>query len=90
MKHFSKIIWVIFFFLIVGNIYVFVGGLKLSDEMNKYESEIKKIHQENIDLEKKVFEVESLKYTASMAAVLNFTGKTAPIVLNRMPYALNR
>jgi len=89
-KNIKNIIWPILFILVVSNIYIFVSGIKISDEINRYESEITKIHQENIDLEKKTYEVESLKYTASMAASLNFIEKPAPLILNKAAYALNR
>lgn len=90
MKYLNKLIWIVFVGLIIGNVYVFVSGIKISDEINRFEADITKIHQENIDLEKETYEVESLQYTASVAARLEFTEQPAPLILNNTNYALNR
>jgi cell division protein FtsL len=91
MNKFTRIIiWFVFLALIAGNIYIFVSSIHLSDEINRFEADINRVHQENIELEKKVFKVESLQYTASLAAQLDFTKKSAPIVLDNTRYALNQ
>lgn len=90
MKILNKTIYLFFVMLVIGNVYIFVSGIKLSDQINHFEAETAKIHQQNIELENKIFEITSLKETASMAASLNFTEKPAPIVLENNPYAFNR
>jgi len=87
---FKNFIWIFFVGLIIGNVYIFLSGIRLSNEINRYEKEITRLHNENTDLEKQVFEIESLKYTASMAATLNFTEQPAPMILDNFKYALNR
>jgi len=90
MKILNKIVYLFFAILVIGNVYIFVSGIKLSDQINHFESETAKIHQENIELENKIFEITSLQQTASMAATLNFTEKPASIVFENNPYAFNR
>lgn len=83
----TNIIWLIFIVLIIGNIYIFISGIKLSDELNYYENQTNLYHQENIELEKKINQLSSLQNTASLAAELNFSEKPTPLVLGNMPYA---
>lgn len=86
----KKGIYAVFAVLIVANIYVFVSGVALSDQINKFEGEISRLHQENLDLEKKTYDAESLTYAAEMAQQMDFTNKSTPIYLNNLKYALNR
>lgn len=64
--------------------------MKLSDEINRYEKDIKKLKKENIELEKKVYEISSLKYAASVSASLDFTQKSSPLYFENLKYAFNR
>ena len=86
----KNFIWLFFIGLVIGNVYIFISGIQLGNEVNRYEGEINRLHQENTDLEKKVFEVESLRHTASMAAQLDFTEQSTPLILDNSKYALNR
>ncbi|NTU46728.1 hypothetical protein HGA88_03810 [Candidatus Roizmanbacteria bacterium] len=83
-------IWSIFTFLITANVFIFMSGMSLGDEINKYESKTVQIHQENIDLEKQVYNIDSLSNAATQAVAMNFTKKTSPVYLEQMTYALNR
>lgn len=85
----EKAIWALFAILIVGNIAVFMNGVKLSDEINFYENEIKNIKQDNIKLEKKVYKADSVTYAASVAAELKFSNKNKTVSLDEMGYAYN-
>ncbi len=91
MKLLSKsIIWGIFAVLVVVNIFIFVNSIGLSDNINKFESDTKTLHQENLNLENEVYQIDSLQYAASVAASLNFSQKAQPIFLENLKYALNR
>lgn len=86
-----SIIWVVFFGLIVGNVYLFIYGVKLTDEINFYESKVNELRADNIRLEKKVFKFDSVTYAASLAAELDYTANnTETIYLNQPGYAYNR
>lgn len=93
MKTLSKTgIWILFFGLMIGNIYVFITGVTLSDRIHTYENEISKLRQENIVLETKVFKHESITYAASVAADLEYTKQAEPVFFDTTAnkYALNR
>lgn len=83
-------IWLTFFTLMVANIILFVYGVNLSDEINFYETEVKKLRQENITLEKKVFKFDSVTYAASIAAELDYTASNNTVYLQNPGYAYNR
>lgn len=78
-----------FFFLalVFSNLYTFVSGIKLSEKINYYEQETRKLHTQNIELEKNVYEKNSLAQIASEAALLDFTKKVEPTHLDRLQYA---
>ncbi|MBI4008897.1 hypothetical protein HY357_01575 [Candidatus Roizmanbacteria bacterium] len=78
---------IIFFLLLSANVFVFIHSIKLSDEINHFEKEIKVLHQENLSLENKMYEIDSLQYASSIATQLNFTDKAQPIYLENLKYA---
>lgn len=86
-KIIKNLIWLVFVGLIIGNVYIFVSGIKTSDEINRLDKETTRLHGENIDLDKKINQISSFTYTASMAADLNYTEKPAPIVIEGQRYA---
>lgn len=88
-KYGKKTIWVVFLSLIALNIFVFMNGVKLSDEVYFYEGEISKIKAENIKLEQKVYMVDSVTYAASVAAELDFSKKSETLFLEEVGYARN-
>jgi len=88
MKNIIKsLVWLVFIALVVGNVYIFVSGIKTSDEINRFDKETTKLHEENTDLEKEINKVSSLQYTASKAAEMNFTEKPTPLVIEGQKYA---
>lgn len=85
-----NLIWLLFLGLFIANVYVFISGVSLSDEIHHFEKETGRLHQENLDMEKKVYDVQSLTYAASIAAEMDFSKKATPTYLENMKYALNR
>lgn len=81
-------IWVFFLGLVVANIFVFVSQMRLGEDINYYEKEVRRLHQENIELEKKAYAANSLQYAASKAAEMEFVKKTEPYFLENLRYAL--
>lgn len=91
MRHLTRFsIWIIFSVFISANIYIFIQSIKLSDKINRFEKEIKILHQENLTLENKIYDVDSLKYASSMAAQLEFIQKAQPVYLENLQYARNQ
>jgi hypothetical protein len=80
-----------FFFviLVIGNFYTFVNSIKLSDDINRFENKIIKLKQDNLILENKIYDIDSLRFASSMAAQLNFSITSEPIYLDNLKYALN-
>ena len=85
----KKIIGLLIFVFIFSKIFFFVLGIKLSDEVKLLEVKIKKIHQENIELEKEISFLNSYQYAASQAANLGFIKEAQPIYLENLKYAFN-
>ena len=85
VKH---LIWVLFFGLMIANAYVFISGVQLSDDLSRYDVEIGKLKQENLELEKKLYSYESLNHAASLAAELNFSNSAPPVYLDEQKFAL--
>jgi hypothetical protein len=72
------------------NIFIFLQGLQLGDQIGKYEVEIAKLKEDNIELEKKLYEAQSYTYASSVAAQFNFVKQTEPIYIDNLFYAQNR
>lgn len=90
MKKTLGLVWLFFVFLLAANIYIFLSGMNLSEKINTYEKETRRLHQENIDLEAKAYEANSLQYAASRAAELDFTKKAEPYFLDNLRVALKK
>lgn len=86
----KDILIILFFILLVANTGIFVSGMYLGDDINRFDSEIKKLNRENTLLEKEVYHAESLQYAASLSAKLNFVKQAQPIYFENLKYALNR
>ena len=79
-----------FLMLVTANIYIFLHSIGQGDKINHFEKEIRTLHQENLTLENKIFEVNSLHYAISMAAQLDFSQKAQPVYLENLKYARNQ
>lgn len=91
MKKKYQISLVIIFLVVCAfHAYLSVSGNNLSVEVNRFESGTKKLRQENKELEKRLYSIESLTNAASQAALLNYDVKAVPIYLNNLGIALNR
>ena len=90
MKKVKYLIGLVLIGLIVVNIHIFVSSIKLSNDINKFESQIATLHKENIELEKNLYQVDSYQYATSMSAVLNFTKVSQPLYIDNIKYAYNK
>jgi outer membrane murein-binding lipoprotein Lpp len=77
----------LFAVLALVNVYIFVAGMYLADDINRYETEIETLSSENVRLEKEVYQAQSLQYAASLSAHLNFTKKSTPVYFESLKYA---
>ncbi len=83
-------VWVTLPLLILANMFIFVSGIMLSNQISRFERETKKIHEQNIALNTHTSRLDSLEYAASVAATLDFVKRSTPVVLENLKYALNR
>lgn len=87
LKH---IIGFLLIVLVILNVGLFVYSIRLSDEINIFEKETRKLHQLNIGLEKETSYYDSYQFAASKAASLGFVKKSTPLFLENLRYALKR
>lgn len=73
--------------LIVANFFIFASSISIGQKITYYEVESYKLHLENIELEKKVYEVNSLSHVASEAANLRFVQSARPMYLDSLNVA---
>ncbi len=77
--------------ILVGvNIGIFVKGVGLSDEINYYEKELKQLKQQNVEYEYKIYALESISQTASIAAQLDYGTFNDPLYVEHPQYAYNK
>ncbi len=86
---FKDTVWVLFFVLLAVNIYIFVSGIRLSNELSSFDQQTRILHQQNLELNTQLSHVDSLQYAASMAARLNFVQKSTPVYLDNLTVAQN-
>ncbi|NCO88639.1 hypothetical protein AUK04_00270 [Candidatus Roizmanbacteria bacterium CG2_30_33_16] len=87
LKYFVPCILLI---LIITNAFIIISGLKLSDEIYRFEFQTKNIKKQNSELEKKLYDASSLQYAASQAAQLGYTKNAPAYSLTVLKRARNR
>lgn len=91
MKKIAKLlIGVLFLVLIAANLYIFVSGMNISQQISYLDQETKRLHKENLSLQKKAYEADSLQFAASVAAQLDFDQKAEPFFLENLGFALRK
>jgi hypothetical protein len=85
---FNKLFTVICSILVIINVTFFIKGIKLADDINYYEKQLKVLNDENTDYEQQIYSLESLTKTASLAAELKFGKYNDPIFTDMPQYAL--
>lgn len=63
----------------IVNIKFYVSSISLSEKVNYYETQIKKLRTENTILETKLYKVDSLQYAYAKSKELDFTKKSNPL-----------
>ncbi len=89
-KPFRIVLGFLFLGLVVVNLYIFVSSMSLSQQVSYFEQETKKLQKDNLGLQKKAFEADSLQFAASVAAQLDFTKKAEPYFLENLGFALRK
>lgn len=84
---FLRISGFIFIGLIIANLFMFVSGIVLSDEINSYELKTESLRKKNLNLEKDAANLSSLKFAQEQAIKFNFTNSSTPQALDELTYA---
>ncbi|MGB9707312.1 MAG: hypothetical protein ACPL1D_01000 [Microgenomates group bacterium] len=73
--------------LIIFRVYFFIATIKLSEEIKKFDFQIKKLHEENLKLEEEISKIDSFQFAASSASALGFNKTAEVIPLDNLKYA---
>lgn len=88
MKNFIlRTTWLVVLILIVTNLFMFISGIVLSDEINNFELKTDNLRKINLSLEKEVANLGSLKFATEQAKKLGFTSFSVPQSLDQLEYA---
>ncbi|MFA6017507.1 MAG: hypothetical protein WC744_05485 [Patescibacteria group bacterium] len=73
--------------LVVANLFVFISGIVLSDEINNFEQKTENLHKINLTLEKEAAKLSSINFAQAQAKEFGFTNSTAPQYIDQLKYA---
>ncbi|EKE14552.1 MAG: hypothetical protein ACD_12C00434G0001 [uncultured bacterium] len=73
--------------LVIANLFVFISGIVISDEINNFEQKTDYLHKINLTLEKEAANLSSIKFAQSQAKEFGFTNSTAPQYIDQLKYA---
>lgn len=82
-----KTTWLIMFALIISNLFTFISGIVLSDEINNFELKTIDLNKANLTLEKEAAKLSSLKFAREQAEKLQFSKSSTPQSLDQLGYA---
>ena len=86
-KFFIKTTWLVVSILVFTNLFIFISGIVLSDEINNFETKTDSLRKVNLTLEKEVANLGSLKFATEQAKKLDFTNSSLPQSLDQLGYA---
>ena len=64
--------------LVIANLFVFISGIVISDEINNFEQKTDNLHKINLTLEKEAANLSSIKFAQSQAKEFSFTIRQLP------------
>lgn len=86
-KFFKTSVWLTLITLVAANIFLFVSSIGIGDRITMFEMDTKKLHEENLTLEKKVSNLTSLEFARKQAEEMDFTKIAAPTFLEKLGVA---
>ncbi len=88
MKNFIlRTTWLIVLILIITNLFIFISGIVLSDEINNFELKTDSLRKTNLILEKESANLSSLQFAQKQAEKLHFINSSLPQSLDKLGYA---
>lgn len=79
--------WLIMFVLVIANLFTFISGIVISDEINNFELKTLNLSKANLTLEKEAANLSSLKFAREQAKKLQFSKSSTPQSLDQLGYA---
>ncbi|MEK7495355.1 MAG: hypothetical protein AAB788_04380 [Patescibacteria group bacterium] len=73
--------------LVIANLFVFISGIVISDEINNFEQKTDNLHKINLTLEKEAANLGSIKFAQSQAKEFGFINSTVPQYIDQLKYA---
>lgn len=86
---FLKTTWFVISLLVIINLFTFISGIVLSDEINNFEQKTLNLRKVNLTLEKEAANLSSLKFAREQAKKLNFDNSSSPQSLDQLRFAYN-
>ncbi|HEX7542587.1 MAG TPA: hypothetical protein VF385_00690 [Patescibacteria group bacterium] len=77
----------VMFVLVFANLFVFISGIVLSDQINNFEIKTGNLRKDDLTLEKEVANLSSLKFALEQAKEFGFTNSAAPQYIDQLKYA---
>jgi len=74
----------VMFVLVIANLFVFISGIVLSDQINNYEIKTDSLRKSNLTLEKDVASLSSLQFAQEEAKKLQFDKISVPQSLDQL------
>ncbi len=84
---FLKTTWLIMFILVIANLFAFISGIVLSDEINSFEFKTENLRKVNLTLEKEAAKLSSLKFAREQAEKFEFNNSSTPQSFDQLGYA---
>lgn len=85
----TKICIPLFACVLVANMVVIISSMNLSKDIHSFDSQIKSLEQENIELEKQTADGESFAYTHAYKEKWGFTKTAKSVSVGELQVALN-
>jgi len=79
----------LFVMVLAANMFVIISSMNLSKDIHSFDSQIKKLEAENIDLEKQTADGESFTYTKTFKEKWGFTKTAKSVAVGELQFALN-
>ncbi len=79
----------LFFAILTANIFVIISSMNLSKDIHSFDTQIKAIEQENVELEKQTADGESFTYTSTFKEKWGFTKNVKSVAVGELQVALN-
>lgn len=79
----KRILPLFFILVLVMNVYLYMSGMQLSNQIHEYETHITQLKKDNLVLEQQRASMQSLSYAKQIAASMSFTKDATPLYIEQ-------